>query len=445
MPRLLLVDDNPSIHKIAESLLAHTQIEMVCADSGPKALGLVASSAPFDVALIDISMANMDGWELLDKLRATPDTARLPIAMMAGVLDTVDPDRLAKAPIQGFLKKPVELRDLADRIQVLLNTPVPEPQPEPEPATLSEAVSPFETLPAQNLSDLQARLDMDDVLELTEEDLYPETEALPSEPSAQEPLEEELDLEELDLESLKGLSGPEDLAPEGEVTAEAVTLPDFSFDADVITVEDLPDLVDEDARSTNEMPLADLKPIPEPESLEPEPHEFPEDSLQELLESSFPETLDAFTPEVHEEPVAVSPEEIPAAEPSLDEYLEAPELEFPVEPAASLPELPVTAALEEPPAAQPSRDELTEAPSLELPLVPSTAAHEAPAEAAPAEKPSEQAPENLTAQALATAIMANPDLMNALAKAVAAQLSENTLREVAWEIMPEIAERQKLL
>lgn len=50
-----------------------------------------------------------------------------------------------------------------------------------------------------------------------------------------------------------------------------------------------------------------------------------------------------------------------------------------------------------------------------------------------------------TAQALAAAILADPDLLNALAKAVAAHLSENALREVAWEIMPEIAERQKLL
>ena len=38
MSRLLLVDDNPSIHRIAESLLAPTDIELVCVDSAAEAL-----------------------------------------------------------------------------------------------------------------------------------------------------------------------------------------------------------------------------------------------------------------------------------------------------------------------------------------------------------------------------------------------------------------------
>ena len=38
MPRLLLVDDNPSIHRIAESLLAPTDVELTCVDSAAEAL-----------------------------------------------------------------------------------------------------------------------------------------------------------------------------------------------------------------------------------------------------------------------------------------------------------------------------------------------------------------------------------------------------------------------
>ena len=100
MPRLLLVDDNPSIHKIAETLLATTPIELVCVDSAAAALDKVSKGEHFDVALVDTSMAGMDGWALLAKLREIPATARMPIAMMAGVLDTVDPERIKEAPIQ---------------------------------------------------------------------------------------------------------------------------------------------------------------------------------------------------------------------------------------------------------------------------------------------------------------------------------------------------------
>lgn len=124
MPRLLLVDDNPSIHRIAESLLAPTDVELICVDSAAEALDRLERGERFDVALVDTAMPGMDGWTLLTRLRALEATAQMPIALMAGVLDPVDPAKLAKAPIQGFLKKPIELRELGDRVKALLATPV---------------------------------------------------------------------------------------------------------------------------------------------------------------------------------------------------------------------------------------------------------------------------------------------------------------------------------
>ena len=75
MPRLLLVDDNPSIHRIAESLLSGTAVELVCVDSGAEALKRVGAGEHFDVALVDTVMAGMDGWDLVDRFRAMPATA----------------------------------------------------------------------------------------------------------------------------------------------------------------------------------------------------------------------------------------------------------------------------------------------------------------------------------------------------------------------------------
>ena len=124
MPRLLLVDDNPSIHRIAESLLSPTDVELVCVDSAAEALDRVARGEHFDVALVDTAMPGMDGWTLLERLRAMEATARMPIALMAGVLDPVDPAKLAKASIQGFLTKPIDLRELGDRVKALLAIPV---------------------------------------------------------------------------------------------------------------------------------------------------------------------------------------------------------------------------------------------------------------------------------------------------------------------------------
>ena len=241
MSRLLLVDDNPSIHRIAESLLAATDVEITCVDSAAEALDRISQGERFDVALVDTAMPGMDGWTLLSRLRAQEATALMPIALMAGVLDPVDPAKLAKAPIQGFLKKLIELRELGDRVKALLNTPVVN-----EPLALelapvrttgsfrnqSEAALPefrheapdaFGSLPEEQ----------EDLLLLDASDLWSEeTPTDPAEPQAAETdlappavltlSDMHLELEELDLDSLQDLTGTlpsiepanEDLLPE---------------------------------------------------------------------------------------------------------------------------------------------------------------------------------------------------------------------------------------
>src|SRR5664279_4946814 len=236
MSRLLLVDDNPSIHRIAESLLAPTDVELVCVASAAEALDRLGRGERFDVALVDTAMPGMDGWTLLNRLRALEATARMPIALMAGVLDPVDPARLAQAPIQGFLKKPIELRELGDRVKALLAPPVVvEPSPfKTVPATLAKDLMqrPEKTLPeyrsapaAEAVAPMAFEDDFltveEDLLVLDAGDLWPEETPSPvAEPVAVEipveiPVEPaaalaapdvQLELEDLDFDSLQNLT-----------------------------------------------------------------------------------------------------------------------------------------------------------------------------------------------------------------------------------------------
>jgi CheY-like chemotaxis protein len=402
MSRLLLVDDNPSIHRIAESLLAPTDIELVCVDSAAEALDRLGRGERFDVALVDTAMPGMDGWTLLQRLRAMEETALMPIALMAGVLDPVDPAKLAKAPIQGFLKKPIELRELGDRVKALLATPVIPPP------------SPFSTMPATPARDLISRAEIalpefrsealpespleEDLLILTAEDLWPEEAAVVTVPEVPEEAasyptaaaEVHLELEELDLDSLQDLAGV--FLPEPEL-------------------ESVPE------------PLPEPEPVPEPEPL-PEPE--PELELEPSLE------LD-----LAPEPVA---EVVPSPEPAED-FLEE---SFPAFPDLdvldslpadwSLPELPDVgpeAGLGEPVLSVLPEPELAPAPP-----VPSDAGGQSPA--APGPVPGDASEQT---QALLQALLADPALVDALAKAVVARLGDQVLREIAWEIMPELAGR----
>jgi len=124
MPRLLLVDDSPSIYKIAATLLGSTDVQITWARSTLEYLGLVLKEAPFDAAMVDTTLPETDGWELLEYIRNHPKAANLPIALMAGVLDDTDPNRLKKAPIQAFLLKPIDLLGLDEKVQTLISAPV---------------------------------------------------------------------------------------------------------------------------------------------------------------------------------------------------------------------------------------------------------------------------------------------------------------------------------
>ena len=416
MSRLLLVDDNPSIHRIAESLLAPTDIELVCVDSAAEALDRFARGERFDVALVDTAMPGMDGWTLLQRLRAMEETALMPIALMAGVLDPVDPAKLAKAPIQGFLKKPIELRDLGDRVKALLATPVVPP------------TSPFSTLPATPARDLLSRAEIplpesrsealtevpveDDLLILTAEDLWPEEAPIVTVPEAPEEVatyptsvsEVHLELEELDLDSLQDLS-------------------------DVFLGE--PEL------ELEPQPEPELVPEPEPKpELEPEPEPEPELRL-DLELGPLPDLGPAPDLELAPEPVS---EAAPSPEPA-EAFLEE---SFPAFPDLDvLDSLPADWSLPEGPEAsleadlgEPARPDLTEPEP--APVASALPDAEGQAAAAPGPVPA-VSPELV--QAVLQALQTEPALMDALVKAVVARLGDQVLREIAWEIMPELAGR----
>jgi len=454
MPRLLLVDDNPSIHKIAETLLASSDVQLISCGSGAQAMALVNQGDHFDVALLDTSMIGMDGWALLQQLRETESTARMPVAMMAGVLDIVDPERLRLAPIQGFLKKPVELRDLGDRVKRLMETPVPPPAPPPPPPPPPEAAvtAPFLTRPAFRVPDeLKAPAADDDLLLLGPEDLWPEEAGAPAEAAgaldAQDvrelpgtvqeageasrslPESEPLDLEELDLEGLQNLTFPTSAmpaldepepagTPAAEDGPEGFSVPEFLL-ADTLPETPLasPEFADQlpDLGPALDQPLgaAALAEAPAKPLALSEPIDWSDDSddmVGMALDGQGP--LDA--PPAYETPVEPLPELI-----TLSDILDPPTASFTLAAPPVIP-APAPAAPPEPwgPADEPAavEDRLAIAPTAEMPAA-------------------DGSPDPLAG------LLADPVLMDRLARALLERLGDQVLREIAWEIMPELADR----
>jgi len=138
---LLIVDDEPSNIQILFAALKG-QAQARFATTGQQALTLARQHRP-DVVLLDIFMAGMDGFAVLEALRADPATAETLVVMVSG---SADEDLIARAMTGGaddFLVKPCPVPLLQRRVALLLELAtrrraVPAATPSNAAATLPE-------------------------------------------------------------------------------------------------------------------------------------------------------------------------------------------------------------------------------------------------------------------------------------------------------------------
>lgn len=116
---LLIVDDEPHIRKLLETLLQHEGYNTLSADSGEEALQLVAQQPP-DLILLDIMMPGMDGYEVANQLKGNPATANIPIIMLSALSETSARVSGLETGAEEFISKPVERVELWLRVRNLL-------------------------------------------------------------------------------------------------------------------------------------------------------------------------------------------------------------------------------------------------------------------------------------------------------------------------------------
>ena len=208
-------------------------------------------------------------------------------------------------------------------------------------------------------------------------------------------------------------------------------LPDVHLELEELDFDSLQDLGGD--------PLPAAEPVPEP-ALEPDPA-VPFSEEEDIVTLSGLEALDTLPTEFLMPPPGSAPEPVlePAAEP--DDFL----AHLPA--AASLMEVAGAAVVAERatyelvPDIHESVDTPEPVPSLEY-VAPAAGGqiHAVPGQAAPVS--SEQAPvSSEQARALLQALLADPVLVDALVKAVVARMGDQVLREIAWEVMPDLAGR----
>jgi two-component system capsular synthesis sensor histidine kinase RcsC len=113
MHHVLLVDDMPTQRFLLASLLSHCDCTVTTASGGEEALALANEKKP-DVVLLDLSMPEMDGYQLAERLRK--DAGLTDAKLVAVSAWDCDVARLSEAGIDEYLRKPVMLQKLKSAI-----------------------------------------------------------------------------------------------------------------------------------------------------------------------------------------------------------------------------------------------------------------------------------------------------------------------------------------
>ncbi len=109
--KVLCVDDSPSILRAIRGFLDEELFTVISIDDPLKALMQILHTKP-DIILLDISMPNLDGYELCSLLRRHPNFRNTPVVMVTGRTGFLDKVRAKMVKSSGYLSKPFSKYDL---------------------------------------------------------------------------------------------------------------------------------------------------------------------------------------------------------------------------------------------------------------------------------------------------------------------------------------------
>lgn len=117
--RVLLIEDEPNIVVSLRYLLTRAGFDVDVEDNGARALAAALDNPP-DVAVLDVMLPEMNGFEILEALRADPRGAALPVLMLTAKGQREDRERAIAAGANRFVTKPFSNADLLTAVQELV-------------------------------------------------------------------------------------------------------------------------------------------------------------------------------------------------------------------------------------------------------------------------------------------------------------------------------------
>jgi len=111
MPKILVIDDDPSVRSLVADSLEIEGYEVCTAEDGFAGLRAIESQKP-DCVLLDVMMPGLDGHQVLQRIRAAEERPALPVVMLTAYSDDATAWQAWTEGVDYFLPKPFDADEL---------------------------------------------------------------------------------------------------------------------------------------------------------------------------------------------------------------------------------------------------------------------------------------------------------------------------------------------
>lgn len=117
--RILAVDDEANVRRIVQVILTRAGYQVTLAGDGVEGLGKVKDEQP-DLVVLDVMMPHMDGFEMLRRMKADPETSAVKVVMLTARAQDADIFEGERMGADLYLTKPFNPNDLLQAVNQLL-------------------------------------------------------------------------------------------------------------------------------------------------------------------------------------------------------------------------------------------------------------------------------------------------------------------------------------
>jgi DNA-binding response OmpR family regulator len=119
-PLVLVADDDEDILELVSLQLSRGNMEVIQARDGEEALSLAVERMP-DLAVLDVMMPGLNGYEVVKRLRTAESTGAMPLILLTARAGGGDAQHGYQVGADDYIKKPFSPAELRERVEALLS------------------------------------------------------------------------------------------------------------------------------------------------------------------------------------------------------------------------------------------------------------------------------------------------------------------------------------